>query len=121
MESLARTSVCWRLSIGHHNVWGLPCPRLHGTANTRHGGSPIRLAENRVIPEQMAKVAHQIRLEGNLGAHPNRDGLRDVGEDDARAVLGFLDDFIRYVYEILASLARIEEAAFIGDHSAGSG
>ena len=65
------------------------------------------LATHSHITEQMKDIAHQIRLGGNLGAHPDRDGLRDVGEGEARAILTFLRDFFRYVYEIPASLARL--------------
>jgi hypothetical protein len=66
------------------------------------------LATNGQITEQMKDVAHQIRLGGNLGAHPDRDGLRDVDQASARAILGFLRDFFRYVYEIPASLDRLK-------------
>ncbi len=65
------------------------------------------LAENDHITEQMKNVAHQIRLGGNLGAHPDRDGLVDVGQDEVVALLSFLRDFFRYVYEIPASLERL--------------
>jgi hypothetical protein len=69
------------------------------------------LAENGHITEQMKDVAHRIRLGGNLGAHPDRDGLADVGRDDVAALLSFLRDFFRYVYEIPASLDRLAGGA----------
>jgi uncharacterized protein DUF4145 len=59
----------------------------------------------------MKDVAHRIRLGGNLGAHPDRDGLADVGRDDVEAMLRFLRDFFRYVYEIPASLGRLAGSA----------
>jgi hypothetical protein len=65
------------------------------------------LSDKGHITDQMRAVAHQIRLAGNLGAHPDGDGLRDVGPAEAEAILTFLGDFFRYVYEIPASLARI--------------
>jgi hypothetical protein len=65
------------------------------------------LAENGHITAQMKEVGHRIRLGGNLGAHPDRDGLRDVDEAEATAIMAFLRDFFRYVYEIPADLARI--------------
>ena len=65
------------------------------------------LAENGHITEQMRGVAHRIRLGGNLGAHPDADGLKDVNQDDAEAVLEFLGDFLRYVYTIPARLSRL--------------
>ena len=67
------------------------------------------LEEQRLIPPLMKDVAHQIRLEGNVGAHPDKDGLQDVDEGRAREVLAFLDDFIRYVYEIPSRLESITE------------
>lgn len=66
------------------------------------------LEEQRLVTPQMKEVAHTIRLAGNLGAHPDKGGLRDVGETEARAVIEFLDDFLRYVYEIPARLERLK-------------
>jgi hypothetical protein len=66
------------------------------------------LEEQQLITPQMKEVAHRIRLTGNLGAHPDKDGLRDVGEAEAWAVIGFLDDFLKYVYEIPARLERLK-------------
>ena len=68
------------------------------------------LEERRLITPQMKDVAHTIRLTGNLGAHPDKDGLRDVGEPEARAVIEFLDDFLKYVYEIPARLERLKDS-----------
>ena len=59
-------------------------------------------------PEQLGDVAHKIRLGGNAGAHPDKDGLKDVTEDDARRLLEFLEDFVRYVYEIPGRLQAME-------------
>lgn len=67
------------------------------------------LEEQRLIPPLMKDVAHRIRLEGNVGAHPDKDGLQDIDEARAREVLDFLDDFIRYVYEIPSRLQAITE------------
>jgi hypothetical protein len=69
------------------------------------------LEEQRVITPLMKEVAHTIRLAGNAGAHPDRDGLRDVGEAEARAVIDFLDDFLKYVYEIPARVAKLKPEA----------
>jgi hypothetical protein len=69
------------------------------------------LADNGHITEQMKDVAHRIRLGGNLGAHPDRDGLAIIGRDDVEAILAFLRDFFRYVYEIPASLDASRAAA----------
>ncbi len=65
------------------------------------------LEEQRLITPLMKEVAHTIRLAGNVGAHPDRDALADVGEQEAEAVIDFLDDFLKYIYEIPARLQRL--------------
>ena len=58
------------------------------------------LEEQRLITPQMKDVAHLIGLGANAGAHPDEDGLSDVGQTEAKALLEFLDDFITQVYTI---------------------
>jgi hypothetical protein len=58
------------------------------------------LKDEGLILPMMNDVAHQIRIGGNAGAHPDKDGLKDVDQVEAKKVLVFLDDFIRFVYEI---------------------
>lgn len=65
------------------------------------------LADEQVITEQMKKVAHRLRTGGNAGAHPDKDGLKDVRDVEASDLLTFLDDFMRYVYEIPGRLERL--------------
>jgi len=67
------------------------------------------LEEQRLIPPLMRDVAHKIRLGGNAGAHPDKDGLKDVTEDDSRRLLQFLEDFVRYVYEIPGRLDAMDK------------
>jgi hypothetical protein len=69
------------------------------------------LAEEDVITRQMREVAHRLRMGGNAGAHPGKDGLNDVTERDAEDLLTFLDDFMRYVYEIPGRLAGLPGGA----------
>ena len=76
-----------------------------------HRPERIGLEAQRLITPQMREVAHTIRLAGNLGAHPDKDGLRDVGEPEAQAVMEFLDDFLKYVYEIPTRLERLKGAS----------
>jgi hypothetical protein len=59
-----------------------------------------------LITPLLKDVGHRVRLGGNLGAHPDSDGLRDVTEGDARALVAFMDSFIEYVYAIPASLRQ---------------
>lgn len=42
--------------------------------------------------------AHNIRIFGNWGAHPDTDGLKDVDEDIAKEVIDFLKSYFHYVY-----------------------
>jgi hypothetical protein len=69
------------------------------------------LEERRLITPQMRDVAHRIRLGGNTGAHPDKDGLNDVDEPEAKALLEFLDDFIRFTYEIRGRLEKLPGGA----------
>lgn len=64
-----------------------------------------------LITPQMRDVAHKIRLGGNVGAHPDKDGLKDVMEGDASRLLEFLEDFVKYVYEIPGRLDAMSAPA----------
>lgn len=69
------------------------------------------LDEQRKITPQMRQMAHEIRLSGNDGAHPDKDGLKDVGKEQAAAVLAFLRDFLRQLYQMPARLERARAKA----------
>jgi hypothetical protein len=101
-------------SVGAHRAAVVMARRAMQSAALENGAPDQPLVEQidwlegqRLITPQMREVAHAIRLAGNVGAHPDRDGLRDVGEPDAQAVIEFLDDFLKYVYEIPARLQRL--------------
>ncbi len=64
------------------------------------------LDEERKITPQMREMAEEIRLSGNDGAHPDKDGLKDVDREQAEAVLIFLEDFLRHLYQVPARLER---------------
>src|SRR5688500_17784644 len=55
------------------------------------------LEEERKITPQMRDMADRVRITGNDGAHPDKDGLKGVDADDASAALVFLDEFLRYL------------------------
>jgi len=42
--------------------------------------------------------AHNIRIFGNWGTHPDKDGLKDVSREIAREVIEFLKSYFHYVY-----------------------
>jgi len=94
--------------LGRDGSSGDSCDGVRGGASDKSLVEQIDwLAASGHITEQMKDVAHEIRLGGNLGAHPDRDGLKDVTQADAQAILSFLSDFFKYVYEIPASLERL--------------
>jgi Domain of unknown function (DUF4145) len=58
----------------------------------------------------MVEWADHIRLLGNVGAHPGADGLETVSEDEAREVVRFLDELLRWLYELPAETAAARAA-----------
>jgi Domain of unknown function (DUF4145) len=58
----------------------------------------------------MVEWADHIRLLGNVGAHPGADGLETVSEDEARDVVRFLDELLRWLYELPAETAAARAA-----------
>lgn len=64
------------------------------------------------ITKDLRDWAHQIRLTGNLGAHPDTDGLKDVTPQDAEEVLNFLDSYFNYVYILPAQVKKHKERKF---------
>lgn len=64
------------------------------------------MADQGILTGHMKDVGHRIRLGGNLGAHPDKDGLLDVTAQDAQAILAFMEDVLHFVYEVPARLER---------------
>lgn len=54
--------------------------------------------------------ADHIRLLGNSGAHPGTDGLETVSEEEAAEVVRFLDELLRWLYELPAETAAARAA-----------
>lgn len=50
-----------------------------------------------VMPDSLKDVAHEIRLWGNFGAHPD-DFITDVTKDDAEEIKDFIDSVFETVY-----------------------
>jgi len=46
----------------------------------------------------MKDWAHNIRILGNWGAHPDKDGLKNVDETTAKEAMEFIKSFFTYVY-----------------------
>jgi len=56
------------------------------------------LWEKGIITKDIREWAHEIRLSGNIGAHPNEDGLMNVTAEDAKGMIEFLERYFEYVY-----------------------
>ena len=62
------------------------------------------LATKGVITNPLKEMAHAIRLTGNVGAHPDEDGLNDVTDKDAEDMVQFTKEFFHHVYVMPAKL-----------------
>ncbi len=62
------------------------------------------LAGKGIITQPLKEMAHEIRLTGNLGAHPDKDGLANVTERDATDMVEFAREYLHHVYVMPAKL-----------------
>ncbi len=70
------------------------------------------LATKGTITSPLKALAHEVRVTGNVGAHPDRDGLSDVKKEDAVDMVEFTREFFHHVYVMPAKLkARAPKAA----------
>ena len=83
----------------------------HGAPDRRPVDQINWLRDQQLITPQMAELAHHIRSLGGDGAHPPKNVLDEVDDEDSRRSLEFLDHFLTYVYKIPASLQRLEPEA----------
>jgi hypothetical protein len=56
------------------------------------------------ITEALKDFAHEIRVTRNIGAHPDKDGLEDVTEQDAKDIIEFTREYLHHVYVMPAKL-----------------
>jgi hypothetical protein len=56
------------------------------------------------VTESLKEFAHEIRLTGNDGAHPDKDGLNAVTEKDSADIIEFTKEFLNYIYVMPAKL-----------------
>ena len=56
------------------------------------------------ITEALKEFAHEVRLIGNDGAHPGKDGLADVSPKDAADIVEFTREYLHHVYVMPAKL-----------------
>ena len=67
------------------------------------------LAKSGKITEPLKDMAHQIRKIGNVGAHPDNDGLEDVVEQDANEIIEFTREYFAHIYVMPKKLAAMKE------------
>lgn len=67
------------------------------------------LESRQIITRQLSEWAHTIRAFGNIGAHPDEDGLQDVTSEDADEITRFMEKYLDYVYVMPYELARTRE------------
>jgi hypothetical protein len=56
------------------------------------------------ITESLRDFAHEVRLTGNDGAHPDKDGLNEVGEQDSSDIIEFTREYLHHLYVMPAKL-----------------
>lgn len=61
---------------------------------------------SQIITKDIKDWAHEIRLTGNIGAHPDEDGLQDVTQEDADELIKFMEEYLNYVYIMPAKVAK---------------
>lgn len=62
------------------------------------------LSKNGIITPELKEWAHEIRLWGNEGAHPSKDGLDVMSPEELREVRNFLEHMFEYIYIMPAKL-----------------
>jgi hypothetical protein len=100
--------------IGAARASAAMCRRSLQGAALRLGASPNkRLAEQideLSITEDLKDWAHQVRVIGNAGAHPDKDGLEDVTLDDAKEAISFTEELYNYVFVMPERLRKLRAA-----------
>jgi hypothetical protein len=69
-------------------------------------GQIDEIAKAGLITEPLRQFAHEVRLEGNDGAHPDPDGLANVIEKDADDIIEFTREYLNHVYVMPEKLAK---------------
>jgi len=63
------------------------------------------------ITGPLQQMAHRVRLEARVAAHPQEDGLDDITDENADAIIEFTQEFFDHVYVMPAKLKRAVERA----------
>lgn len=70
----------------------------------------IQIKDINGLTQDIKDWAHNIRIFGNWGAHPQDDNLKEVDSDIANEVKMFIEEFFNYVYVMPA---RVSKARFV--------
>jgi len=70
------------------------------------------------ITKDLKDWAHQVRIIGNAGAHPEKDGLENVTLDDALEAIHFAEEFFNYVFVMPERVRRRQAATTLEPESA---
>jgi len=98
--------------IGANRASVVMCRRALQSSVIEKGAEKDRLVDQidelydtQIITKDIKDWAHEIRLTGNIGAHPDEDGLEDVTPEDAEELLKFMEEYLNYVYIMPAKVA----------------
>lgn len=91
--------------VGANRASAAMCRRALQSSVIERGAKKAKLSdqiddlrEKQIITEAIRDWAHEIRLTGNIGAHPDEDGLEDVSPEDADELIKFMEQYLNYVY-----------------------
>src|SRR5712664_1435157 len=68
------------------------------------------MASKGLITDPLKQWAHEVRLGGNDGAHPDKDNLKDMTQQDADEIIEFTGQFLHHVYVMPAALTARQVA-----------
>lgn len=67
------------------------------------------LAQKGKITISLKDLAHQVRKIGNVGAHPDKDGLEDVDGADTEDIIEFMNQLFEHVYVMPARMDALRK------------
>jgi hypothetical protein len=109
-EDYAEALRCYDISANKASA--AMCRRALQTSVIEKGARKDRLEkqidelfEKEVITKEIRDWAHEIRLTGNIGAHPDEDGLATVTPAEAKELIDFMEEYLKYVYIMPAKVA----------------
>lgn len=61
-----------------------------------------------IIPDDLKEYAHEIRLWGNIGAHPD-DLIQDVTEESAKEIMDLIENMFEYLFIMPFKVKKSQE------------